>query len=96
MKRKLTFLLCIILVLSVLTGCGRPGSINNDTIPNTAETDDEHPDDTVSHYTFKPKVCSSYQEAVYGKTMCDTWYNLVDAVMAGEDHFVCPDTNTYD
>ena len=28
--------------------------------------------------------------------MCETWYNLVDAVMAGEDTFACPDDHTYD
>lgn len=49
-----------------------------------------------SHYTFRPKVCSMYMEEVFGKTMCETWYNLVDAVMAGEDTFACPDQYTYD
>lgn len=47
------------------------------------------------HYTFRPKVCSVYMEEVFGKDMCDAWYNLVDAVMAGEDTFACKDQNTY-
>ena len=34
-------------------------------------------------------------EEVFGKTMCETWYHLVDAVMAGEDTFSCPDQHTY-
>ena len=48
------------------------------------------------HYVFRPKVCSVYMEEVFGKTMCETWYNLVDAVMAGKDTFACPDQHTYD
>lgn len=48
------------------------------------------------HYAFRPKVCSVYLEEVFGKEMCDTWFNLVDAVMAGEDTFACPDVETYD
>ena len=28
--------------------------------------------------------------------MCETWFHLVDAVMAGEDTFACPDQHTYD
>ncbi len=48
------------------------------------------------HYVFQPKVCSIYMEEVFGKTMCETWYNLVDAVMVGENTFSCPDQHTYD
>ena len=48
------------------------------------------------HYAFQPKVCSTYLEEVFGKGMCETWFNLVDAVMAGEDTFACPDVHTYD
>ncbi len=47
-------------------------------------------------FVFIPKVMNLYMEDVYGKTMCDTWYRLVDAVMAGEDTFECPDSHTYD
>ena len=32
----------------------------------------------------------------FGKTMCEAWGHLVDAVMAGEDTFACPDQYTYD
>lgn len=48
------------------------------------------------HYVFQPKVCSVYMEEVFGKAMCEAWYNFVDAVMAGEDTFACPDQHTYD
>ena len=47
------------------------------------------------HYVFQPKVCSVYMEELFGRTMCETWYNVVDAVMAGEDTFACPDQHTY-
>ena len=49
-----------------------------------------------SSYVFQPKVCSVYMEEVFGKEMCETWFHLVDAVMAGEDTFACPDQHTYD
>lgn len=49
-----------------------------------------------TRFVFQPKVCSVYMEEVFGKTMCETWYNLVDAVMAGEDTFACPDKHTYE
>lgn len=49
-----------------------------------------------SSYVFRPRVCSAYMEEVFGKTMCETWFHLVDAVMAGEDTFACPDQHTYD
>ena len=49
-----------------------------------------------SGYVFRPRVCSAYMEEVFGKTMCETWFHLVDAVMAGEDTFACPDQYTYD
>ncbi len=49
-----------------------------------------------SHYTFQPKICSVFMEEVFGKDMCDAWYNLVDAVLAGEDTFACKDQYTYD
>ncbi len=48
------------------------------------------------HFAFRPKVSSVYLEEVFGKTMCETWFSLVDAVMAGEDTFACPDDETYD
>lgn len=47
------------------------------------------------HYVFQPKVCASYMADIFGETMVETWFHLVDAVMAGEDHFACPDADTY-
>lgn len=66
------------------------------------ETEDTSADPTDArpkqpgHYVFQPKVCNVYMEEVFGEAMCQTWFNLVDAVMAGEDSFTCPDKHTYD
>lgn len=62
--------------------------------PAGAEPEDDT--DVQSRFVFQPKVCSVYMEEVFGKDMCDAWSNLVDAVLAGEDTFVCKDQHTYD
>lgn len=49
-----------------------------------------------SHYVFQPKICSVFLEEVFGKDMCDAWFNLVDAVLNGENTFACKDQYTYD
>lgn len=69
-----------------------PGSGEGGALSETAIVSDA----PQSHYVFQPKVCSVYMEEVFGKDMCDAWYNLVDAVMAGEDTFACKDQHTYD
>ena len=55
----------------------------------------EEPTEVRGHYRFQPKVCSSYMTEVFGEVMTETWYRLVDAVMAGEETFACPDAYTY-
>ena len=68
-------------------------------VPATAEPTEEptaEPTPEPVRFVFQPKVCSAYLEEVFGQTMCETWFNLVDAVMAGEDTFACPDKHTYD
>ena len=67
-------------------------------VPATAEPTEEptaEPTPEPVRFVFQPKVCSAYLEEVFGQTMCETWFNLVDAVMAGEDTFSCPDQYTY-
>ena len=56
----------------------------------------ELPQAPKGHYTFNPKVCSVFLQEVFGKDMCEAWFNLVDAVLAGEDTFACKDQYTYD
>ena len=63
--------------------------------PTTEPTPEPTPEPK-KRFVFQPKVCSIYHEEIFGKTMCETWFNLVDAVMAGEDTFACPDKHTYD
>ena len=64
--------------------------------PTEAYDSSEEQIEPESHYVFQPKVCSSYMLEVFGEEMVETWYALVDAVMAGEDSFACPDAYTYD
>ena len=65
----------------------------------TAESglDDEPEPETEigAHYVFQPKVCSSAMTEVFGEHMTETWFSLVDAIMAGEETFACPDEDTY-
>ena len=103
---RLTAAMCLLaLVLAPGTGLGDmerttadaivapgPGSGEGGALSETAIVSDA----PQSHYVFQPKVCSVYMEEVFGKDMCDAWYNLVDAVMAGEDTFACKDQHTYD
>ncbi len=62
-----------------------------------AEQSTENEDETEGPwFTFEPKVTSVYMEEIFGEEMIRTWYNLVDAALAGEDTFECPDQWTYD
>ena len=47
-------------------------------------------------FVFNPKVSSVYLDEIFGEDIMAAWYNLVDAVLAGEDTFACPDQETYD
>jgi len=46
-------------------------------------------------FSFNPKVSSVFLTEIFGETMMQTWYNLVDAVIEGKDTFPCPDQETY-
>ena len=46
-------------------------------------------------FAFQPKISSCYMDEIYGNTIVQTWYHLIDAVYAGEDTFACPDQETY-
>ncbi|MBO6011298.1 MAG: hypothetical protein J6P71_05825 [Oscillospiraceae bacterium] len=64
--------------------------------PEDEEPAEEQPKERQANYEFKPKVCAVYMDELYGETMREAWYDLVDAVMAGENTFACPDQFTYD
>ena len=53
------------------------------------------PAETDGRMHFQPKIASQYLSEAFGEPMVETWFNLVDAVMAGKDTFACPDQNTY-
>lgn len=67
----------------ILAGTLLAGSVNADPVK-----EDE--------FVFQPKIVSQYQNEIYGEDMVQTWYHLVDAVLAGNDTFACPDQETYD
>ena len=54
------------------------------------------PVETDGRLHFQPKVASQYLVEIFGADKVEAWFNLVDAVMAGEDTFACPDQETYD
>ena len=47
-------------------------------------------------FVFNPKVRCDYMDEMFPGAMAETWYNLVDAVMAGEDTFACETKLLYD
>ena len=53
------------------------------------------PVETDGKFHFQPKVASKYLAEVFGEKMVETWYNLVDAVLAGKTEFACPDDHTF-
>ncbi|MBR2524754.1 MAG: transglutaminase domain-containing protein [Clostridiales bacterium] len=46
-------------------------------------------------FEFQPKVTTSFAYDVYGQEKIEVWNRLVDAVMAGEDTFVCASKADY-
>jgi len=102
----LSLIMCIVIPVTSVMGCGvsdtvysnpDPTIISSDTVNSSVATDltEATTEAITPWFTFETKVCSSFHEGVYGKKMCDAWYSLVDAVLAGEDTFSCPDGHTY-
>ena len=82
---------------TVVTGFERTEALPSPSGENGEQAGaDDQKRESKGHYTFQPKICSVFLEEVFGTDMCDAWYNLVDAVMAGEDTFACKDQYTYD
>ena len=82
---------------TVVTGFERVESLPSPTGEYGEQIDaEELPEAPKGHYTFNPKVCPDFMEEVFGKDMCDAWFNLVDAVLNGENTFACKDQYTYD
>ena len=108
MKKLLTLLLCITMIFAFSVGCGQmdtsgdePGS-DDPQGPDYQEAREEQlarEEEAAAQkdwFTFRPKVSSVFIEEIYGETLVETWFNIVDAALKGEDTFECPDQHTYD
>jgi len=93
MRKRFNALISVLLVFSMLLPFTSANGATDDANPVAAIVADSS---AKSSYVFQPKVCSVFMEEVFGKTMCEAWGNLVDAVLAGEDTFACSDQHTYD
>jgi hypothetical protein len=102
-KRVFSLVLCFVIAAVAVTGCSSVVAEESTTVTTTAaptiepETSATTEQTTSAEpwFTLQTKVCSSFHECVFGKEMCDAWYSLVDAVMAGEDTFSCPNGHIY-
>ena len=108
MKKLLTIILCIAIIFTFTTGCGQnsdpvdePADQQTDVQEEVQEPEQpetpEVPEETVEpeyKFTFDPKAVSGYWKEIFGESMVDTWYNVVDAALNGEDTFECPDEDT--
>lgn len=99
MKKQIALFLCVLLLVSLLAGCGsaRPevpdAAQEGSAAPAEPET---APEEALGRFEFQPKVVSSYMRELFGEEMCEVWFRMVDAVLAGETSFVCPDKDTFD
>lgn len=81
------------------------GETPEEAAPDTVKTEEEEVQESVeepaeqaeeeSHYVFRPYVSSSIMNEIMGQEMFDTYCRFVDAVLAGETSFACPDQDTY-
>jgi len=83
MKKRFSVLVSVLLVCAMVLSFASAG----DAADSSADQ---------GHYVFQPKACSVFMKEVFGDAMVETWENLVDAVLAGENTFACPDKHTYD
>ncbi len=106
MKKLISIILTTIILGGSLTACSK-ATVETSEILNTSATSEAttaatttseettettHPE---SHYEFNPHVSSSIMTEIMGQTMLDTYNNFIEAVLAGETTFECPDEETY-
>lgn len=98
MKKSLFLLLSLLIAASLLlSACGSAPAAPDPAEPSADAAESAAPEtERAPAYEFQPKVASSYLREVFGDQMVETWFCLVDAVMAGEETFACPDQETYD
>ena len=93
MKKRFSILISVLLICAMLLSFASANEAADSSLPAetlVAESENQ------GHYVFRPKACSVFMKEIFGEAMCDTWENLVDAVLAGENTFACPDKHTYD
>ena len=93
MKKRFSILISVLLICAMLLSFASANEAADSSLPAetlVAESENQ------GHYVFQPKACSVFMKEVFGEAMCETWENLVDAVLAGENTFACPDKHTYD
>ena len=92
MKKLLCLLLCLILIAGTASCAAEGGSTA--TGSQAADVSSATVSEAPEPFTFQRKVCNTFLEGVFGKDMCDAWFNLVDAIYAGETTFACKDDHT--
>ena len=111
MKKLLSLILALVLLLPVFAGCTKTALPTASDVVTSSETvsrsDDVNASDITESdsepveaeptkwFTFRPKVSSALVEEIYPESFFEAWSNLVDAVLAGEDSFECADQFTY-
>ena len=95
MKKLIKIILCVTMIFIFTAGCGDNNQPAEE--PVTIQDNDTETE-TVSGYrfTYDPKAVPQYWKDIFGDEMIQAWYNLVDAALAGEDTFECPDKETFD
>lgn len=99
-KRLTAGILSGMLLLGLGTGCTESpkentslqesqGSSQSSTKLPQEETSKPYP------FTFQPHVLSEEYKQAYGKEFEKSFYEFCDAVLAGEESFMCPDSETY-
>lgn len=90
---------CLFLIpLLLFTGCGCAKNSANVDEDGSTKVEEKLPYDLEAKgesYEFNPHVYSPKLAEVYDKEWWDAFYNLVDAIRAGEDTFECPSEEIY-
>ena len=109
MKRIIIFMLCAAVVISSVS-CTNTHTqpSHSESISHSEEKGSDFSQDHSSSdagasetaaatelFRFNPKAVSAFTYEVYPEKLIDAWFNLVDAVYAGEDTFECEDEETY-
>ncbi|MBO4456277.1 MAG: hypothetical protein J5802_01010 [Butyrivibrio sp.] len=103
---KKSYLSIALLMSITLTACGTNASnpanvtsISVEDMPLSAEPTDEATNQDNANQTsntFNPHVFSKEETMIWGEETRDSFFNLCDALLKGEDTFKCTDQNAYE